>query len=78
MADHAYLHLRNSESTVAAMAATVFSSLIQQRELTNQNENELVERAVTIAIKLAVRTEQLVKSDEEWLKDDKSSPYMLG
>jgi len=78
MTKEAYLHLQHSESIVAQMAATVFSGLVQRNELTQSNEDVLVERAVAIAIKLASRTEELVKSDEEWMRKDAGSSYLIG
>lgn len=73
-----YMHLQHSESVVAEMAATVFAGLIQKFELYPANEDELVERAVEIAIKLAVRTEKRVKSDEEWVKKETGSAFLGG
>lgn len=64
-----YLHLQHSESVVASMAATIFAGLARQSELTAAMEDQLVERSVAIAIKLAVRAENLVKSDQEWVKN---------
>ena len=78
MADEHYMRLQHSESIVAQMAATVFAGLVQNGQLGRNNEDELVERAVTIAIKLANRSEALVKSDEEWVKKDNSSSYLIG
>ena len=73
-----YMHLQHSESVVAEMAATVFAGLIQKFELYPANEDELVERAAEIAIKLAVRTEKRVKSDEEWVKKETGSAFLGG
>ncbi len=78
MAKEEYMHLQHSESVVARMAATVFAGLIQKNDLTPGNEDELVEKAVTIAIKLANRSEALIKSDEEWVKKNEGSPYLMG
>jgi hypothetical protein len=78
MTDFHYMKLQHSESVVAQMAATVFAGLVQKGELGRQSEDELVERAVAIAIKLAGRTESLVKSDEEWQRKDSSSSYLIG
>ena len=75
MTDFHYMSLQHSESIIAQMAATVFAGLVQRGE---QSEDELVERAVAIAIKLADRTESLVKSDEEWQRKDSSSSYLIG
>lgn len=73
-----FMHLQHSESVVAAMAATVFAGLIQKVALTADNEDELVAQSVAIAVKLANRTEQLVKSDQEWVKKDSSASFLAG
>lgn len=73
-----YLHLQFSEAVIGKMAATIFGSLINNFPLHNSNEDELVEKAVSIALKIALRAEKVVKSDQEWRKDDGGSPYLLG
>lgn len=78
MTKEEYMHLQHSESVVAQMAATVFAGLVQKQEITLAHEDGLVERAVAIAIKLAVRTEKLVKSDQEWVKRDAGSLPIVG
>lgn len=78
MAKEEYMHLQHSESVVAQMAATVFAGLVQKQEVALAGEDVLVERAVAIAIKLAVRTERLIKSDQEWVKKDAGSLPIVG
>ena len=71
-----FMSLQHSESVVAQMAATVYAGLITAQGYDPHNEDFLVERAVDIAIKIAERTEKLVKSDEEWKRKDSTSPYL--
>ena len=78
MAKEEFMQLQHSESVVAQMAATIFSGLIQKQDLSAENEDALVEKSVGIAIKLAQRTDQLVKSDEEWVKKENSSAFLTG
>lgn len=78
MTKEEFMHLQHSESVVAQMAATVFAGLVQKQEITLANEDGLIERAVAIAIKLAVRTERFVKSDQEWVKRDAGSLPIVG
>jgi hypothetical protein len=73
MADEVLMHLQHSESVVAQMAATILAGLVQTQELRSTSEDQLIERSAVLAIKLAMRVEKLVKSDEEWLKKDSSS-----
>jgi hypothetical protein len=71
-----FMHLQYSEAVVAKMAATIFSALIHQIPLHNSNEDELVEKSLEIAIKIATRAEKIIQSDQEWRKDDKGSAYL--
>jgi hypothetical protein len=73
-----FLNLQHSESVVAQMSATIFASLVQSHGLTEANEEQLAARSVVIAIKLAKYTEQLVKSDEEWMQKSGTSSYLIG
>ena len=78
MAAEEFMNLQHSESVVAQMAATIFAGLIQKQDLNAGNEDALVEKSVAIAIKLAQRTDQLVKSDEEWIKKETGSGFLTG
>lgn len=78
MAKEEFLNLQHSESVVAQMAATVFAALIQKQDFGPANEDELVEKSLAIAIKLAQRADQLVKSDEEWIKKESGSAFLTG
>lgn len=73
MANEVLMHLQHSESVVSQMAATILAGLMQSNAAGSSSEDELVERSAILAIKLAMRVEKLVKSDEEWLKKDTSS-----
>ena len=68
MTNEALMSLQHSESVVAQMAATIFAGLVQKSELATVNEDIIIAKSVSIAIKLAQQVEKGVKSDEEWLK----------
>lgn len=73
-----YLHMQHSESVVAGMAATIFAGLVQKPELHSATDDELVEKSIAIALKLATRVEKLVKSDQEWIQKETSSLPIVG
>ena len=73
-----YLSLQHSESVVAQMAATIFSSLIARDTSYASNEDELIEKSVALAIKLAKRADTVIKSDEEWVKKNTDSAFLSG
>lgn len=78
MTKEEYLHLQHSESVVAQMSATIFAALVQTQELSTANEDQLVDKSVAIAVKLALRAEKFVKSDEEWVRKESGSSYLVG
>ncbi len=78
MANPQYLHLQPSKSVVAQMAATIFAGFVQNGALREDNEDDLVERAVAIAIKLANRTEAQVTTDEVYTQRDQGSSFLVG
>ncbi len=73
-----YLSLQYSESVVAQMAATIFSSLIARDTSYASNEDELIEKSVALAIKLAKQADTVIKSDEEWVKKNTDSAFLSG
>jgi hypothetical protein len=73
-----YLRLQPSKAVVARMAATIFAGFVQQGQLREDNEGDLVERAVVLAIKLANRAEALVTTDEEFTPQDTGSSFLVG
>lgn len=73
-----YLHLLPSKAIVAQMAAAIFSGFVQKGELREDNEDELVERSVSIAIKLANCAEAQVTTDEVFTQQDQGSSFLVG
>jgi hypothetical protein len=78
MSKEKFLHLQHSESVVAQMAATIFSGFIQKNGYSASTEDELIELSVSIAGKLALRAEETVKSDQEWVKREAGSGFLAG
>jgi predicted transcriptional regulator len=65
-----YLSLQHSESVVATMSAMIYAAYVQRHEVTPENEDAFIKRAVSAAVKLANYTDKLAKSDEEWMGKD--------
>jgi hypothetical protein len=63
-----FLNLQQSESSVAAIAATIFAAYMRNGEINEVSEDEFVRKSVAIAIKLVQHAEAAVKSDHEWTK----------
>ena len=73
-----YPDLQHNESVVAQMSATIFSVPVQRQELSSSNEDDLIEKSVSIAIKLANRTEMIIKSNEAWKTNNTGSAFLNG
>lgn len=71
-----FMHLQNSGAVVAKMSATIFASLINNFPLHNSNEDELVDKSIGIAIKIASRVEKIIKNDQGLPKDNDTSAYL--
>jgi len=65
MNEQVYFRLQPSEATIATIAARIFSSYIVAGKVSDQNENDMVDRSIALAIKLAKKVEDLVESDSE-------------
>jgi len=65
MIDSTFLRLQHSESVVCEMASTLLAAYIASGQLTSDNEDELIDRTLTIAIKLARRADRVIESDNE-------------
>jgi len=65
MIPETFLKLQQSESVVSHMASRILSAYISSGQLTNQNEDELIERSLLLAIKLAQKADSVIESDDE-------------
>ena len=59
------LRLQPSESVVINAAARIYAAYISSGQETLATADEFVDRAVRVAIRIAQRTEELVRSDNE-------------
>jgi hypothetical protein len=65
MTEETYLNLQHSESSVAHMASRILSAYIASGQLSETNEDELINRSLTLAIKLAHKADRFIDSDNE-------------
>ena len=78
MSQEHFLHLQYSETTVARMAADLLAAYIHTGKLDEQNQAALIAQCLDLASRLALGTEKMVKSDEEWVKKNQDTAYLLG
>lgn len=69
MPEETYLNLHPSEGVACQMASRILAAFISSGQLSQANEDELVERSAQLAIKLAIKIDRMVESDNE--KDDR-------
>ena len=55
------------------MASRIFSAYVISNRVNDDNENETIKKAAHIAIKMAGYVDRVVKSDEEWMKEEETS-----
>jgi len=60
-----FFRLQPSEATIASIAARIYSSYVIAGKITEQNESDMVDKSVALAIVLARKVENLVDSDSE-------------
>ena len=65
MKEQNFFRLQASETSIAAMASRIFSSYIVAGKITDQNETEMVDKSISLAIDMARKVENLIDSDSE-------------
>jgi hypothetical protein len=65
MTEETYIRLQYSESVVSHMASRILSAFIASGQLSETNEDELMNRSLAMAIDLALKADRLIDSDEE-------------
>lgn len=61
----AYLSLQPSEQAVLAAASRIFAGFVANGAVTEDNQNELSDRSVRLATRMALVIEKYVQSDDE-------------
>lgn len=65
MKEDQFFKLEKSEIVIINAASRIFSAYIAAGQVTAQNETEKIDKAITIAINMARKVENLVLSDSE-------------
>jgi len=65
MIEETFLRLEHSEGIVCEMASRILAAFISSGQLDSENENDLLERSVSLAVRLAEMTDRAVESDNE-------------
>jgi len=65
MQQQSYQSLQWSESVIIAAASRIFAAYIAKGRVTDSNEEEMILKAIQTAIRMADKTDAMVKSDDE-------------
>ncbi len=65
MPEKNFLRLQHSEAVVAQMASRLLAAYIGIGKMNESNEEEMIEKSVSLALRLAQKTDKLVESDDE-------------
>ena len=65
MQEQSYQSLQWSESIILSAASRIFSAYITAGKVTADNEEQMMLKAIKTAIRMADKTDAMVKSDEE-------------
>ena len=60
-----FLQLHPSEAAVAQIASRIYSAYIISSRVTDENEAEMMDRALQVALRIAQKAENMIKSDNE-------------
>lgn len=65
MTEPTYLRLQASEGIVCAMASRILAAFIGSGQFSMEREEELLDRAARLALRLAQKVDRSVESDDE-------------
>jgi len=65
LTEQTYLKLEASEAAVTAAASRVFAAYVASYDLQDVDEDQLIENAVRIAMKIAAKADDMIASDDE-------------
>ena len=69
-----YLNLQKSKGIVAQIAGQIYAAYIQTNQITDANKDDMMQKAVDEAAKIADISDRLVKDKEEGPADSSSLP----
>lgn len=60
-----FLQLHPSEATVAQIASRIYSAYVIANRVNDENEAELIDKALRVALTIARKAGDMIKSDDE-------------
>jgi hypothetical protein len=65
MQEDTFSRLQPSESVVCQMASRLLAAFISSGQLKPENEDDLIDRSLKMAIKLSLKADRAIESDDE-------------
>ncbi len=65
MTEKNFIRLQRSEAVVAEMASRLLAAYIGASQVNQSNEEEMVDKSLSLALRLAQKTDRLIVSDDE-------------
>lgn len=65
MIDETFIRLQHSEGIVAEMASRLLAAYIAAGQVNLANEDEMIEKALSLAIRMARLADRTIESDDE-------------
>jgi len=65
MAEEKYFRLQHSEGVVAEMASRLLAAYISASQVNQSNEEAMIEKSLSLAIRLAKKADRAIESDDE-------------
>jgi len=67
MSENVYLKLRPSEAQVLQVASRIFAAYMVSNKVNAENEQQLIDKSLELAIAMAKKIDEMVISDDELL-----------
>ncbi len=65
MVEKSFFRLQHSETVVAEMASRLLAAYISASQVNQFNEEEIMDKSLLMAVRLAQKADKLIESDDE-------------
>lgn len=65
MVEKSFFRLQHSETVVAEMASRLLAAYIGASQVNQFNEDEIIDKSLLMALRLAKKADKLIESDDE-------------
>ncbi len=65
MTEKTFFRLQHSETVIAEMASRLLAAYIGASQVNQANEDEIIDKSLLLAVRLAQKADKLIESDDE-------------